>query len=79
MLNGKGYDIEEVTCQYCLETYECAPDDPTDLCECPDCIEMIDEIECPEIVEMIANQYEWPYNVNEPVDMINKLELSEMI
>ena len=39
MLNEHGFEVEDVQCQYCGEEYECSPNDPVDLCECPSCIE----------------------------------------
>ena len=35
MLNEKGFEIEILSCAVCGEEFEGAPDDPTDLCECP--------------------------------------------
>jgi len=39
MLNVNDYDEEEVVCSVCGYVYVAAPDDPHDLCECPNCVE----------------------------------------
>jgi len=38
-LNDNGFDVELVRCEYCFDEYDCSPDDPMDLCECPNCVE----------------------------------------